>query len=241
VRFSDADLELDDALDNLDGADNYASWILGLMEPYLGCEILEVGAGNGTFTELLAKQSDRRVVATDVSQRRVDVLSDRFCRVPNVEIVRGEVGAIARPDTFDAAVLVNVLEHIEDDNDGLRQVWWSLKPGGRLILWVPAYEALYGDFDRKVGHYRRYQLDGLKTKMSAAGFEMVQIHYANAIGAVAWWVLACVLRRTPTRRSSVVFFDRYVVPAVKYLEAKRRPPFGQSIFAVAVRPSQSLG
>ena len=241
AAFFDADVELDDTLDNLDGADNYASWIYGLMEPYLGREILEVGAGNGTFTEILAARPERRVVATDLSQRSVDVLRRRFARAANVEIIRSDVSANARPGTFDTAVVVNVLEHIEDDNEALRQLSRSLRTGGRLILWVPAFEALYADFDRKVGHFRRYQLAGLKAQLSAAGFEVHQVHYANAIGALAWWAVARVLRRTPTRRSSVVLFDRYVVPVVRYLESKHHPPFGQSIFAVATSQSPSYG
>lgn len=239
--FFDADIELDDTLDNLDGADNYASWIFGLMEPYIGRQILEVGAGNGTFTEILAERPERRVVATDISRRSIDVLRGRFSQTPNVEIIHGDVDAAGRPETFDTAIVINVLEHIEHDNEALRQLWRSLRPGGRLILWVPAFEALYADFDRKVGHYRRYQLGGLRIQLSAAGFEVLQIHYANAIGAVAWWVLARVLRRTPTRRSSVLLFDRYAVPVVRHLESRHHPPFGQSIFAVAARPAGSIG
>ncbi len=235
--FSIADLELEGTLDNLDDADNYAGWIFGLMKPYLGEAVLEVGAGHGTFTEILASQATR-VVASDLSGRCAAVLAERFATVPNVEIIHGGIEACASGGPFDTAVLVNVLEHIEGDDAALVHLSELLTTGGRLILWVPAFAALYSEFDRKVGHFRRYQLARLKSQLVRAGYMVEEIRYANSIGVIAWWVVACLLRRTPTGRSSVQAFDRYLVPVVKWLESKRRPPFGQSIFAVAIRPPE---
>jgi SAM-dependent methyltransferase len=239
--FAAADSELEDTLDSLDGADNYTRWILGMMEPYLGADVLEVGAGHGTFTEVLARR-EMRVVATDLSERCAGVLNSRFSGVSNVEVVHGDIQMAADRGPFDAAVLINVLEHIEDDDEALRQLWATLKAGGRLLLWVPAFPALYTEFDRRIGHFRRYRRETLSAQLSNAGFTVVEIRYANSIGAMAWWLVARVLRRTPTRPSSVKLFDRYVLPIVKLLEAKVRPPFGQSILAVAVRsePARAL-
>jgi SAM-dependent methyltransferase len=240
AAFSVADVELEDTLDNLDGAENYARWIFGLLEPFLGEEILEVGAGHGTFTQLLSERRGR-VVATDLSERCVRVLRDRFYSLPNVEVVRGDTRICAGLGPFDTVILINVLEHIEDDDAALRHLWESLKPGGRLALWVPAFPVLYAEFDRKVGHFRRYHLRGLTSQLSSAGFTVVKVRYANAIGAVAWLAVARLLRGTPTRRRSVELFDRYGVPVVRWLESRRPPPFGQSIFAVAVRGERSNG
>jgi SAM-dependent methyltransferase len=236
--FSLADLELESTLDNLDEAENYSHWILEMVEPFLGDEVLEVGAGHGTFTALLAQQQVR-VVATDLSERCVGVLQDRFVGVSNVEVVRGDIESVAERGPFNTAILINVLEHIEDDDSALRALSGSLKEGGRLILWVPAFEALYAEFDRKVGHFRRYEINGLTAQLSRAGFTIVEMRYANALGAMAWWVVARMLRGTPTQRTSVNLFDRYAVPVVKWLESRRPPPFGQSIFAVAAPSVQS--
>ncbi len=238
ATFSAADSELEDTLDNLDGAENYAQWIFAFLEPYLGRDILEVGAGHGTFTDLLAAR-DARVVATDLSERCVGALRERFSARSNVEILPGDTSVSARQGPFDTAILINVLEHIEHDDLALEHLRQSLRPGGRLVLWVPAFQGLYADFDRRVGHFRRYQREGLAAQLARAGFVVVQIHYANAIGAVIWWVVARQLGATPTRRQSVSAFDRYVIPIVRRLESRRPPPFGQSVFAVAVRPLES--
>ncbi len=237
ANFSAADVELEETLDSLDGAENYAAWIFGLIEPHLGQELLEVGAGHGTFTEILAKTA-ARVVATDMSQRCVDVLRGRLSEDANVEILQGDIDTASAYSPFDAAILINVLEHIEDDDSALSELFNLLKPNGRLILWVPAFGLLYSDFDRKIGHYRRYRQGGLRTQLNRAGYMVNDMRYVNAVGAIAWLIVARLLRRTPTTGTPVKLFDKYFVPALRHIERKYRPPFGQSIFAVGVRPQE---
>jgi SAM-dependent methyltransferase len=236
--FSAADAELAATLDNLDGADNYAGWIFELIEPHLGAEVLEIGSGHGTFTEMLARKA-KRVVASDLSERCVSRLHERFSGVESVEVLHGSVDSAAAYGPFDSVVLINVLEHIEDDDGALRELRRLLRPGGRVVLWVPAFSLLYSDFDQKIGHYRRYRRPGLRTQLSGAGYEVRDVRYVNAVGAVAWLVLARVLCRTPTNGTPVKVFDRYFVPALKRLEHRWRPPFGQSVLAVAIRPADA--
>jgi len=237
--FGAADAELAEALDNLDAAGNYAAWILGLVEPHLGDEVLEVGAGHGTFTEMLARNV-KRIVASDLSERCADKLDARFSDEPSVEVLHGGIDAAANHGPFDSAILINVLEHIEDDEGALRELAGLLKPGGRLLLWVPALSYLYSDFDRRIGHHRRYSRTGLRTRLGNAGYAVRDVRYVNAVGAVAWLLLARFLHRTPTEGVPVRIFDRWFVPVLKRVEHKWRPPFGQSIFAVAEWPRNPM-
>ena len=230
-----ADVELADTLDNLDGADNYAHWILAQVEPHLGPDVLEVGAGHGTFTEMLSARG-YRVVATDVSERCLGILRDRFAADERVTVVPG--GAGAGMPLHDAAVLINVLEHIPDDDAVLRELGAALKPGGRLILWVPAYQALYSDFDRKIGHYRRYTKKGLREQLIRAGYDVPRVRYHNMVGALAWLVVARLLHRDPTGSGPVKVYDSLFVPVLKRLEGTWGAPFGQSVFAVAIWPGR---
>ena len=229
-----ADVELANTLEALDDTDNYTDWILELVEPHLGCKVLEVGAGHGTMTARLADRG-RRVIASDVSARCVEILERRFADVPNVEILAGSIEVAAESGPYEAAILINVLEHIEDDRQALRQLVELLEPGGRLVLWVPALDFLYSPFDRKIGHYRRYGVSEIRHKLSEAGLEPSAIRYVNPVGAVGWLLLARVLRRDPVAGYPARFLDRYLIPLLKAIERHVRPPFGQSVFAVGVR------
>jgi len=235
ASVSAADAELAGTLDSLDGAGNYAGWIFELVEPHLGKEVLEVGAGHGTFTGLLSSCS-ARVVAVDASGRCAGVLRARFAGDPRVTVVQGGIAAVAGLAPFDCAVLVNVLEHIGDDDGALRELSAVLRPGGRLVVWVPAFGFLYSDFDRRIGHYRRYRRAGLRAQLSGAGYEVRGIRYVNSAGALAWLVVARLLRRAPTGGLPVRIYDACVVPVLKRAERRWGAPFGQSLFAVATWP-----
>lgn len=233
--FVTADGYLAETLDSLDSAVNYARWIHDLARPHLGRRVLEVGAGHGTMTALLSDDG-RSVVATDLSERCTDVLRRRFSTSGDVSVITGDLDRVAGEGLFDSALLVNVLEHIEDDSEAVRRLAESIRPGGALVVWVPAHPALYSRFDHNVGHHRRYRSKEMRRILADAGLEVTELRQVNMVGAVAWWTLAKVLRRDPSRPSGVQAFDRLAVPVIRRIEAVIRVPFGQSILAVAIRP-----
>ncbi len=231
AAIEEADAELADTLDNLDDAVNYADWIYSLIAPYLGRRVLEVGAGHGTLTDRMLP--GRTVTATDLSARCVAILEERYAGIDDVTVVQADVDEAPALGQFDAVVLVNVLEHIADDARALRALEKALVPGGHLVLYVPAFEALYSDFDRRIGHHRRYRSEQLRRLVGEVGLEVVDLRHVNMVGAVAWWVLATKLGQTPTKKWSAMTFDRLFVPVVSRLERQWPPPFGQSLLCVA--------
>lgn len=235
--FDSADLELTSALSELDACTgNYADWIVALMQPHLGTRVLEVGAGHGTITERLA-DGQRHVIASDLSPRCVDILHERFAARDDVEVIKGDARAAAEDRHIDTAVLVNVLEHISDDVQALRDLFDALEPGGTVIVFAPALPALYGAFDRSIGHWRRYRRSTLATALSRAGFDVPVSHYVNAPGTVAWWLVVRQLGGNPTQGGLAGLYDRAVVPWTRRVEAIAPPRFGQSVFAVGQKPS----
>ena len=237
ASFDEADQELARALDALGDAVNYADWIVAMAQPHLGAHILELGAGHGTLTERLVRHG--KVTATDLSARCVDTLTQRFGRHPAVEVLHGDIHAAVDGRVFDTAVLVNVLEHIADDRAALRALYAGLRPGGTVVLFVPAFEALYSEFDRLVGHYRRYRRDELARRVAEAGFDVVEARYVNCVGALAWWLVARQLGRFPKNRASVRTYDRLATPLVRRLESRWTPPFGQSVLCIGRRPTSA--
>jgi 2-polyprenyl-3-methyl-5-hydroxy-6-metoxy-1,4-benzoquinol methylase len=235
AQFDDSDAELSDVLRVLEEADNYADWIYRLIRPYLGDHVLEVGAGHGELTERLRR--DAHVTATDFSKRCVDELALRFAGCDEVEVLQADVAALGAAERrFDSVVLVNVLEHIDDDVTALADLREVLKPGGRLCVFVPAFEGLYSDFDRSIGHRRRYRRSHLATTFDRAGLAVVDARYVNTVGALAWWLFARQFGQVPTQRWSVKLYDRLVVPLMRRLEAGRSPRFGQSLVCIGERP-----
>lgn len=240
ATVAEADITMAPSLDRLGDADNYTDWIFAHIEPHLGKEVLEVGAGHGTFTELFSARA-ARVVATDVSVRCVDLLRERFATNERVTVRDGGTEIAAGMPPFDSAVLINVLEHIKDDDGALLDLADALKPGGRLILWVPAFQFLYSDWDRQVGHYRRYRKGALGAQLTRAGFELTELRYVNSLGALGWLVLARMMHGNPTHEGQVKFFDSCCVPVLRRLESRWGAPFGQSVFAVATRLGGNQG
>src|SRR4029077_6940346 len=228
TEFNDADDELAGVLHSLQEATNYTEWIYRLVEPHLGADVLEIGAGHGELTEKL--QRGRAVTATDLSSRSVDRLRTRFAEQPNVDIRLVDIAATADGRVYDSVVLVNVLEHIDDDASALEKLRGSLRPGGRVCVFVPAFDGLYSRFDTRLGHRRRYRRSQLVSVLDRAGFAITDARYINTVGAVAWWVVARQLGHVPTEPWSVSLYDRFVVPSLRRVEAGRSPRFGQSLF-----------
>jgi SAM-dependent methyltransferase len=218
-------------LDINEGSSNYLDWIVALCAPSLGPRVLEIGAGHGYLTERFADGRD--VVATDISATCLARLHERFDATPNVDVRELDLASTApEREAYDTEVLVNVLEHIEDDGHALDVLRDSLRSGGRVVLYVPAFMWLYSPWDRKIGHYRRYRKRALTTMLSEHGFDVVDARYVNAIGALGWFVYCRLLRRDAAEGSVAGSFDRFVVPVARRLETAVHPPFGLSLLCV---------
>src|SRR5207237_3153760 len=114
-----------------------------------------------------------------------------------------------------------------------------VKPGGTIVLWVPGYMQLYGDFDRRVGHVRRYTPQTLRDSINQAGLVCESAKPVNLLGAIAWWAAVRRGGVGAPKPGLLRMYDRTVVPVTRLIESRVTPPFGQSILAVASVPSMS--
>jgi len=111
-----------------------------------------------------------------------------------------------------------------------------LPSGGAAVLIVPAFGALHGPIDERLGHYRRYSKRSLAQAARDAGFRPRVLRYMNSVGFLGWWLNARVLRRTEQSTAQIRIFDSIVVPVLSRVERVIEPPAGQSILAVLVKP-----
>lgn len=135
----------------------------------------------------------------------------------------------------DCLVMINVLEHVEDDEAVLRECRRALREGRHLLLFVPAMPGLYAPIDARLGHYRRYGLAELVGKVEQAGFTVELAEYRDALGVLAWWLVHKKLRRTSFSPKLARLYDSVCVPLTRGLERMLPLPFGKNIILVARR------
>lgn len=214
------------------GKPRYLAYQRELIRPHCGRSVLEVGAGLGEFAEGFTG-CDRYVV-TDVDPGAVQKMKDRFAARPEVEVQQFDIdGQTTLSAPVETLIAINVLEHIDDDVAALRRLSRSLTPAGNIILFVPGYQQLYGDFDRKVGHFRRYTPSALSAAARNAGLTVEVAHPVNFLGAFAWWAAVRKGGASSPNPTLVSIYDRTVVPLTRRIEKRVKVPFGQSVLCVA--------
>ena len=214
----------------------YNRWLHERFEHFLGHRILEVGSGVGNQTRFFI-DNRARVVASDIEPHYVRELTSRFADRTNVRIASyrfpldDAARAELRSDGIDTIVCMNVLEHIEDDVATLSDFSKVLPSDGHLVLLVPSLKALYGTLDQHLNHYRRYDQEELRAKLTASGFTIDTMRFLNRVAVPGWWLNSRVLRRKVLPKGQLRFF-KWIMPLLR-LEEKHPPSFGLSLLVLA--------
>lgn len=226
-------------LEAMSFAVNYHRWIFEEIYAYLGKNIIEVGAGIGSFSKMLL-ESDPDTLSLVEPSGLFSELAETFSGnghrtdIDTYNAIFADVRtAIAAKNAPDSIIYINVLEHIEDDQAELSLIYESLKEGGKCLLFVPALQSLFGNFDRKLGHFRRYGKRELETKCEAAGFKILRSAYFDIAGVVPWFVKYRLLRSEEIGGGAVDLYDRLVVPIFKKIESAVKVPIGKNILLIA--------
>ena len=175
----------------------------------------------------------------------------KYCRERGLErLCLGDAAALPyRSEQFDAVICVDVLEHLEDDRAGLADIQRVLKPGGRLLATVPAFQSLWSRRDVQLHHKRRYRLAELRERVEAAGFRVLKIGYINLIVLFPLWLMVRT-GRLSAKEEAKVSVDFALLPGpvnrvlagVAALESRLATrvnlPVGSSIVCVAARPEE---
>jgi SAM-dependent methyltransferase len=226
----------DATLQRMAEADHYNRWLIDRSDPYLGSRVLDLGSGIGTFTAMIAKRADH-VTALEPDPTFWPVLERRFAGNPAVDVVHQDAAALTESGvggSFDSIVCFNVLEHIADHRSTLVTMREALRPGGTLLLLVPAHPLLYGGIDRTVAHVRRYSRKPLRGLLRETGYDVVSMRHVNPVGAAGWLVTSRLLGRTEIPQGPLTLYDR-LVPLLRRLD-RVDLHVGLSLWAVARRP-----
>lgn len=200
-------------LDVLSNAPRFNKWMADTIRPYLGRNVIELGAGIGNLTVQLAGRR-RRYISADIDDEHLARLRSRLQYRRNVEVCHCDLQCPADFERFtnslDSVICLNVLEHVENDALALSNIRSVLVPGGRALILVPEGMSVYGSLDEVLGHYRRYSETELRDKMQQAGFHIEEIIHFNRISRPAWFVNGRLLRRRSFSRLQIRLFDSMV-------------------------------
>jgi glycosyltransferase involved in cell wall biosynthesis len=210
----------------------YNAWLWEQVSPYIGKRILEVGSGIGTMTRYFLGREF--VLATEIDQQYLRRLQRMFANRPNLLVRPLDLNDPLPPwvpeSQLDTIVCCNVLEHIEDDEAVLTRFAQSLPSGGRVVLVIPALKPLYGEIDKAIHHYRRYDRDEITAKLERAGFVVETTKFFNIAGVPGWYFNSRVLKRK-TVPGVQARLNSLLVPFLR-LEKYITLPWGMSLLAV---------
>ena len=207
--------------------------------PASGAQVLDAGCGTGgLLRQLREAQPAWLLTGLDFSPLACELARER---ASGVAVVQGSIAALPFPDaSFDAVVSCDVVCQVPDDGQAVREIDRCLKPGGIVVLTMPAYQWMYSYHDRSVANLRRYSRGQVNTLLGAAGFRVGRSSYWNMLP----FPLAVVRRKIFPGKgvaSDVALFPAPIEAAFNglmalehgWLSCGGRMPFGSSVLTVA--------
>ena len=145
-----------EATERFDDAKFHRKYCMSFVKKFIHGNVLEVGAGCGSFTRDYI-DNKMNATLTETDNKNFEDLKKNFINNKNIKISNKTIFEIE--DKFDTILYLHVLEHIEDDRKELKEVETKLNKGGHLIIMVPRHQKLYSNFDKSIGHFRRYEIN----------------------------------------------------------------------------------
>lgn len=215
-------------------AKNWKSYWFKEIKPLVGKSVLEVGAGIGETAKLFANQKIDRWIAIEPDIRLVKIIKENIniSKYPtNYEIRPIKADQLFYYEKFDTILYIDVLEHIEDDRTELNNLLKHLNPDGRIIVLSPAYNFLYTNFDRSIGHYRRYNKKML-ISIKPAKLQLEKLYYLDSVGMFASLGNKLFLKSAYPTIKQIQFWDKFLVQLSKLIDKIIFNKFGKSIIGV---------
>jgi len=226
---------LEKALMTKEHMGNYNLWIYKKVSSFLGKRVLDIGSGTGTIIELMY-DIHRTIFATDIFENKLDIMRKRFKSQPNITVKKFNISTDS-VDNFltkdiDTITCINVLEHIEDDLGALENFKKIIVRNGKIVIFVPAYQFLFGTMDKNTGHYRRYNPKVLGNMGKKLGLKTIHNSHMNFIGTFPWFLNGKILKKTKPYsevlgQGKIKIYDR-IIPLFEGLERIVPIPFGLS-------------
>ncbi|HEY3369275.1 MAG TPA: class I SAM-dependent methyltransferase [Prolixibacteraceae bacterium] len=235
-----------DTLEVISDAGNFNQWMYDTIKPYCSGNILEIGSGIGNISQYFLNDHFD-ISLSDLSSDYFKILENKFSGYDNLkglftlDFAEKEL-ELKYPHLigqFDTVFALNVLEHVPDHEQSIKNCHKLLKLGGKLVILVPAFQSLFNQFDVALEHQRRYTPKTLKKVMDIPGFSIVHTQFFNVIGILGWYVSGKLMGKNAIPGGQMKLYDQ-LVPLWKVTDWFLRPLLGLSVICVA-KKNESIG
>jgi SAM-dependent methyltransferase len=225
-------------LDLFATAKHWKSYWTQVIDPYLGQHVLELGAGIGANAQALQHRRYARWLSVEPDAAMVQLMKQGIAQgllSPSHEAVCGTSLNLSRDERFDTILYLDVLEHIEDDRAELQRVTGLLQPGGHLVVLAPAHNFLFTPFDRKIGHFRRYDKAMLRAIVPQE-LRIRRVHYLDSVGMLASLANKLWLQSDSPSPGQIRFWDSVLVRLSRLVDPLTGFRLGKSIICILQKP-----
>ncbi len=227
-------------LDTISAAGNFNRWMYDAIAPHCKGEILEIGGGIGNISlQFLA--SGQKLTITELQEEYCEMIRLKLSGYDGLKkVVRMDIADPEFPEKFaplfgrfDTVFALNVIEHIDERTRALSNCKKLLKPGGSIVILVPAFQSLFNQFDHSLGHYLRFTKTSLNQLLVESGFRVVNQRYFNFMGILGWWFTGSVLKREMIPEGQMSVYNR-LVPVFRIIDLFTRRWAGLSVISVGI-------
>ena len=224
---------------------NYRRYQYDLISKYIGENILEIGSGDRSFTELIVTNNRKlkRLFSIEPSETLFNAYSGRT--FGSATLFGTEDLFDLNPDVhgvFDTIILVHVLEHIQNDKKALDHLHSLLAPNGKVLIEVPALPMLFSVHDKMLGHFRRYNRRSFRSMVDDELYSIEKLWYQDPFGVLGSLVFFKILKIQLNSAEGVKLvsnqggvYDKYIIPLTKRMERWITFSFGLSLSGVLVK------
>ena len=214
-------------LDHFDSAINFRHYQLSLIKKFLNDSLLEVGAGKGGFA-MVYKKLLKNITLLEPDKILYKILKKKI-KNKNILIENKSIKNIKKK--FNTIIYFDVLEHIKNDSLEVKTAAKKIKPGGYLIFSVPAYQIFYSDFDKSVGHFKRYNKNDFRSLSKKSGLEIEKMFYYDSIGFLFLIFNKIFSLRSGNLKLKISIWN-LLIPISKIIDLLTFHKFGKSLICV---------
>jgi SAM-dependent methyltransferase len=228
-------------LSTISTADRFNRWMYETIAPFCKGEIIEIGAGIGNISRCFLEDG-KNLTITELHDEYCEFLKTSLSGYNSLREVL--VMDITDPEfderfgslsgCYDTVFALNVIEHISDRDLAMENCRKLLKPGGTMVILVPAFPRLFNRFDEKLGHFLRFTGKTLGKLMEQNGFSVFFKKYFNTAGVAGWWFTGTVLRKEQIPEGQMGLYNRFV-PLFRLFDKFTAGFAGLSIIAAGIK------